>query len=205
MEERIETVCDTRKPVYTRVWLFLRILFVVGVAFAATLLGLFVDDIASDRAHEKLLSNVDYSLVSESISYCFFVVAITLLSVMMTEIVFRKQINHLQYILIGLSLTLFYLLLLSLSEFVPFPLSYAIVCVMTIGLITLFIKGVTKTNKSVKLSLAILVVEYTIMFTLINIGETALLIGSLLMFMIIALAMYFTLKIGIVNDELTLK
>ena len=124
---------------------------------------------------------------------------------MLVEIAFRKSINYLQYALIAMALTLFYLLLLAMSEKLAFGLSYAIVSAMTIGLIALFIKGITKNGKAVGLSSGILIVEYGLMFLLIKLGSMALLVGSLSLFLLIALAMYFTLKLKVENDELVIK
>lgn len=124
---------------------------------------------------------------------------------MLVEVAFRKGINYLQYALIGMALTLFYLLLLAISEKLAFGWSYAIVSVMTIGLIALFVKGITQNLKAVGLSTGILVVEYALMFILIKLGSMALLIGSLSLFLLIALAMYFTLKLKVENEELILK
>ena len=82
--------------------------------------------------------------------------------------------------------------------------SYAVVCVMTIGLITLFVKGITHNLKAVGMTAGILIVEYTVIFLLIKLGSMALLIGSIILFLLIALAMYFTLKLKVENDELTI-
>lgn len=79
------------------------------------------------------------------------------------------------------------------------------VCVMTIGLITLFVKGITHNVKAVGMTAGILVLEYGLMFILIKLGSMALLTGSIVLFLLIALAMYFTLKLKVVNDELTIK
>ncbi|MDE5688132.1 MAG: cell envelope integrity protein CreD, partial [Paramuribaculum sp.] len=129
----------------------------------------------------------------------------TSMSLILVELAFRKDINYLQYALIAMALTLFYLLLLALSEHLAFGWSYAIVSVMTIGLIAMFIKGITQSIKAVGLTICILVVEYGLIFVLTQMGKMALLIGSLSLFIIIALAMYFTLKLKIENEELTIK
>ena len=76
---------------------------------------------------------------------------------------------------------------------------------MTIGLITLFVKGITHNVKAVGMTAGILVLEYGLMFILIKLGSMALLTGSIVLFLLIALAMYFTLKLKVVNDELTIK
>ena len=76
---------------------------------------------------------------------------------------------------------------------------------MTIGLITLLVKGITHNVKAVGMTAGILVLEYGLMFILIKLGSMALLTGSIVLFLLIALAMYFTLKLKVVNDELTIK
>lgn len=194
-----------REPKYTMRWLGLQSLYVLGIALVLALIASGIDGFASGRVESGLLSSGCYTLISNSIVYCFAVVAITSMSLMLVEIAFRKSINYLQYALIAMALTLFYLLLLAMSEKLAFGASYAIVSAMTIGLIALFIKGITQNGKAVGLSSGILIVEYGLMFMLIKLGSVALLVGSLSLFLLIALAMYFTLKLKVENDELVIK
>lgn len=202
MEENSEIY---REPKYTMRWLGLQSLYALGVAFVLALIASGIDGFASGRVERGLLRSGYYTLISNSIVYCFAVVAITSMSLMLVEVAFRKSINYLQYALIAIALTLFYLLLLAMSEKLAFGISYAIVSAMTIGLIALFIKGITKNGKAVGLSSGILIVEYGLMFLLIKLGSMALLVGSLSLFILIALAMYFTLKLKVENDELVIK
>jgi inner membrane protein len=92
-----------------------------------------------------------------------------------------------------------------MTEHLPFLAAYAIVTVMTITLISCFINGLTKQRKAVALTTLILFVEYGLILTLLYIGSLALLIGSLAIFVLIALAMYFTLKLKVENSELVIK
>lgn len=193
------------EPKYTMRWLGLQSLFVVGVAFFLALIASGIDSFASGRVNTGTLDGARYTLLSQSIVYCFGVIAVTSLSLMLVEVAFRKRINNLQYALIGMALTLFYLLLLAISEKLAFSASYAIVSVMTIGLIVLFVKGITQNMKAVWMTAGILVVEYALMFLLVNLGSAALLVGSLSLFALIALAMYFTIKLRVENEELILK
>lgn len=202
MEENSEIY---REPKYTMRWLGLQSLYVLGVAFILALIASGIDSFAFGRVESGLLYSTRYTLLSQSIVYCFGVIAITSISLMLVEVAFRRGINYLQYALIGMALTLFYLLLLAISEKMAFGWSYLIVSVMTIGLIALFIKGITQNKQAVGLTAGILVVEYGLMFILIKMGTMALLIGSLSLFIIIALAMYFTLKLKVENEELTIK
>lgn len=194
-----------RQPKYTMSWLGLQTLYVLGIAFVLALVAGGIDSFASGRVESGLLHDARYALISQSIVYCFAVIAITSISLVLIEVAFRKSINYLQYALIAMALTLFYLLLLALSEHLAFGLSYAIVSVMTIGLIALFIKGITQNVKAVSLTIGILVAEYGLIFILVKLGRMALLIGSLSLFIVIALAMYFTLKLKVENEELIIK
>lgn len=194
-----------RKPKYTKQWLGLHCLYVLGLALMLTLISCGIDSFASGRVESGLLNKATFSQLSESIAYCFSIIAITSVSLMLVELTFRKGISYLQYALIAMSLTLFYLLLLALSEKLPFGASFAIVSVMTVGLIVWFINGITRNPKAVGLTAGILVAEYGLMFILIKLGSTALLVGSLILFLLIAFAMYLTLKLRVEDDELIIK
>lgn len=202
MEENYEIY---REPKYTISWLGLHSLFAFGIALVLALITVGINGFASERAKDGLLSSASYSLFSESTIYCFAVIAISTISIMLVEVAFRKGINYLQYTLIAFALTIFYLLLLAVSEKLPFGMSYAIVSAMTISLISIFIIGLTANMKAVGLTVSILAVEYGVMFLLINIGTMALLVGSVSLFLLIALAMYFTLKLKVENEELIIK
>lgn len=190
---------------YTMSWLGIQSLFLFGLSVVLALISGLIDSFAYSRVESGLLEGDQYNLVSQGIFYCFGVIAVTSMSLLLVEIAFRKRINYIHYILIGLALTLFYLLLLALSEKLAFGISYIIVSIMTIGLIALFIKGITHNIKAVGLATGILVGEYAVMFVLIKLGSMALLVGSLLLFLLLALAMYFTLKLKVENEELTLR
>lgn len=156
MEENSEIYCE---PKYTMRWLGLQSIYVLGIAFVLAIIASGIDTFASERVGKGLLFSARYTLLANSIVYCFAVIAITSMSLMLVEVAFRKEINYLQYALIGMALTLFYLLLLAISEQLPFLWSYLIVTAMTIGLIVLFVKGITKNIKAVGIMAGILVVE----------------------------------------------
>lgn len=194
------------EPKYTMHWLGFQTIYVLAVAFVLALIaGTAINELAASRAQSELLLQTDHSFISQSIAYCFAVITITLMSLVIVEIAFRKSINYLQYALIAMALTLFYLLLIAFSEKLAFGISYTIVTVMTIGLIALFIKGIAQNFKAVGLTVGILAVEYVLIFILIKLGSMALLVGSLSLFILIALAMYFTLKLKVEDEELTIK
>lgn len=194
-----------QEPKYTMRWLGQQILFILGVAFVFSMLSLGIDSFALNRSETGLLSQDHYGIISESITYCFAIVAVTSISLMLIEITYRRPINYIQYILIGSSLCLFNLLLLAISEHLSLIMAYLIVTIMTIGLISWYVWGITINKKATMVSSLILCVEYSLILMLLYIGSMALLIGSLILFALIAIAMYFTLKLKIENEELILK
>ncbi len=196
---------QTPRPRYTMTWLGLHTLFALLAACVLAIISLSIDSLSDSRLSSGLLLKSNASLVSDSTSYCFVITLLTLMSLMLVEIKFRKPVNYIQYGLVACALELFFLLLLSLSEPFKFIWAYIIVCAMTIGLLGWFVHGMMQTRKAVIMIVLILVVEYAAVLLLLYMGNMALLIGSLILFVVLALAMYFTLKLKIVDNELTLK
>lgn len=193
------------EPKYTMRWLGLQTLFVLGISVIFTLMASGINSLAEVRTDLALLSEATSTLVTNSTGYCFAITAISLLSLTLIEIAFRKPVNYLQYGLIGCALCLFFLILLAMAEKMPFYIGYAIVTAMTVGLIGTFVKGIMARAKAVALTVGILVVEYGLILLLLYMGSMALLIGSLALFVILAIAMYFTLKLKVINRELTIQ
>ncbi len=193
------------EPKYTMRWLGKQTMFVLIITFVLSVITGFVDNLAYSRVNQGLMSDSCRDLITETTTYRFVAIAIVMITLMLVEIAFRKSINYVQYGLIACSMSLFYLLLLAMAEKMPFWVAYIIVTGMTVALNSLFVKGLTQSDKAMRLITVLLVGEYAATFMLVYLGSMALLIGSLLMFGIIAVAMYFTLKLKVENDELVLK
>lgn len=194
-----------KEPKYTMRWLGIQSFFILAVSLVLALVAGTIDSFASGRVDSGLLTQSRYAYLSGTIPYCFAVIAISLLSISLIEIAFRKSINYIQYALIGCALCLFNMILLAMAEQMPFLVAYIIVSAMTIGLIVWFVKGLTQNNKPTMLAAAILAVEYALLLLLVYMGSMALLVGSLVLFILIGVAMYFTLKLKVENEELVIK
>jgi inner membrane protein len=194
-----------KKPKYTVSWLGIQILFIAVCTIAWGIIAYEIDSLASSHNNVGLITDVEYQFLNNITLYNIGVIAITIISISLIELAVRKNINYLQYTLISCALCLFQLLLFAMTEHLPFLAAYAIVTVMTIALISCFINGLTKQRKAVALTTLILFVEYGLILTLLYIGSLALLIGSLAIFVLIALTMYFTLKLKVENSELVIK
>ena len=95
-----------------------------------------------------------------------------------------------QYVLIGLALVIFYTLLLSISEFLLFDTAYLIASLAVILLVSLYARSHFKNWKSAGIFGGVLTLLYGFIFILIRLEDTALLVGSIGLFTILAMVMY---------------
>jgi inner membrane protein len=110
---------------------------------------------------------------------------------------YRRQtpIHPVQYLLIGVALLVFYTLLLSFSEHIPFSWSYLIATLMTITLITVYLAGILKIRKTALMVGGLLLLLYLFIYVLLQLETYALLFGSLGIFVILAVLMYASQKV----------
>lgn len=105
------------------------------------------------------------------------------------------RLHPTQYLLAGLSLATFYLLLLALSEHIGFAAAYAIAAAALVALITAYIAGAT-TNRSAVFAIgAALAAAYAILYVILLSEDYALLFGSLLLFVILSALMLATRRL----------
>ena len=107
----------------------------------------------------------------------------------------KKPVHPVQYMLVGIALVIFYTLLLSFSEFILFDGAYVAAALATITLISLYVKSHFGNWRTTGIFTLVLTLLYTFIFVLVRLEDTALLIGSIGLFFILAIAMYLSRKI----------
>lgn len=137
-----------------------------------------------------------YQQTTRAVKYAYLIILLTFAVVFFVEIRRQTPIHPIQYALVGLALILFYTLLLSFSEHLTFLISYIIAAVMTIALITTFMRSILKNNKAALAIGALLVMLYTFIYVIMQLESYALLVGSIGIFIILAVAMYASQKIN---------
>ena len=143
-----------------------------------------------------LLIPVDeYQKNMRTAKYAFMFISLTFLSFFMIELLNKKVIHPIQYLLIGFSLLVFYSLLLSISEQISFKYAYLISSIATIALISTYTISVLKSRLQTSIIFSILVLLYVYLFIVIQLQDFALLIGSIGLFVILSLVMFLTRKI----------
>jgi len=156
--------------------------------------------ISSSAFGIDLLLPVDsYQKSTRSIKYAILFIVFTFLVFFFVEVLNKVFIHPIQYILVGIALIVFYTLLLSISEHLKFNLAFIVSAISTLLLIAGYIKAILKSNKLTYLISGILFILYTFIFVIIQLQDYALLIGSIGLFIILGLVMYFSRKIDWYN------
>ena len=141
-----------------------------------------------------------YQQSMRSAKYAILIILLTFGVIFFTEIMNKTRIHALQYLLVGLALCLFYSLLLSFSEHIGFNPAYLLSATLTIILVGGYMFGITKRKKPSLIMSGLLGVLYLYIFVLIQLETFALLTGSLGLFIILAMVMYFSKKIDWFNE-----
>ncbi|RQT72642.1 cell envelope integrity protein CreD [Burkholderia cepacia] len=151
---------------------------------------------AIETASVSMIEPVNVYLQAErATKYGALFVMLTFASFFMYELVKRLRIHPIQYALVGLSLALFFLLLLSLSEHIAFAYAYLAASGACIGLLGFYLSFVLHSVKRGAVFSALLAVLYAALYGLLLSEDNALMLGSLLLFAILAGIMTLTRRV----------
>jgi inner membrane protein len=157
----------------------------------------------SDFGIDLILPVDNYQKSYRSIKYALLMIGFTFLVFFFIEVLNKVFIHPIQYILVGIALVVFYTLLLSLSEHIPFNAAFIVSAAATLILVAGYVRAILKSGMLAGLITGILTLLYGFTFTLIQLQDYALLIGSIGIFLILALVMYFSRKIDWYHLNLT--
>ena len=136
-----------------------------------------------------------YQLVERSLKYAILFVALAFLVFFVVETVSARRLHFIQYALVGAAQVLFYLLLLSLAEQFGFAKAYLIAAVPTVVLTSLYAISALANKVRAAVLCGILTALYGLLYIILNAEDYALLIGSSLLFVVLAGTMYVTRRI----------
>jgi inner membrane protein len=136
-----------------------------------------------------------YLTLERALKYGFLFVGLTFAAFFLFELLAGLAIHPIQYALVGIALAVFFLLLLSLSEHLAFALSYAIAAFACVGLIGFYLAFVLRGAMRGLLFGSALGALYALLYAILRMEDQALLMGSLLMFTLIAATMIGTRRV----------
>lgn len=154
-------------------------------------------DIGNFSAGVDLFESVSlYSKITRAIKYGSLFFILTYITFLIFEMGIGKRLHIVQYGMIGLALSMFYLTLLSVAEQAGFYFAYILAAGITISLISLYAYAVIQSLGRTGIISALLSGLYFILYSLLKLEDHALMGGTVLLLVILAVMMYMTRNIG---------
>jgi inner membrane protein len=153
-------------------------------------------DYASSLFGVNFFRTIDtYALNTRAVKYAILFLIVPFLTLFLLEIFTKKRIHPVPYLLSGIGNAVFYLLLLSLSEQIPFYTAYLVAALAVTAMMTLYSRSLLPSwHRSWYMGLVV-TISYVLLYAVLNAESYALLIGSVGTFVIIALVMFLTRKL----------
>lgn len=133
-----------------------------------------------------------YLMTERAIKYALLFLVITFGTFFLFEILKGLAIHPMQYTLVGAALAVFYLLLLSFSEHIAFRVAYLIAGTACVSLITFYVSYVLKSVLRSLVFGVLLIAMYSTLFVILQSEDFTLILGSILVFVLIAVMMFLT-------------
>jgi inner membrane protein involved in colicin E2 resistance len=184
---------------------------VLMLAFVMSISGFFIEGLTTERAHNHNVAVTSsasatpqpqavlgirladsYRSMHRSLHYITLFLGLVFLTYFLFEVLTGKRVHLAQYALVGVAQTVFYLLLLSLAEYVGFDWSYLIAGASTVALFSINAKWVFHSGTMAVRALAVFSLLYAFIYVLLRVEAYALLTGSIASFVAVAVAMYIT-------------
>jgi inner membrane protein len=137
----------------------------------------------------------DYQKTMRTSKYGILIILLTFISLFLTEMISKQRVHSFNYVLIGAAMVIYYTLLLSFTEQVGYNLAYLIASLATIGLVGIFIASLLSRKPAILFAI-ILAIFYAFIYVIIQLEDLSLLVGSIALFIIVSILMYFSRKIN---------
>lgn len=144
-----------------------------------------------------------YRTAIRAVKYGSLFIIMTFLTFFIFEMVARLRIHEVQYLLVGLALCLFFLLLIAITEWVPFMWAYILASIPTIAQITWYTQAFSKakSDRLWKVMAGMLTILYIYLYILLQLENLSLLFGAIGLFIVLTVVMYVTRNIDWYSDR----
>lgn len=133
-----------------------------------------------------------YQKAWRSARYGVLFISLTFLTILMLERASERPAHPVQYLMVGLAQSVFVLLMVAYAEQIGFGAAYLVASAATIGLLTVFGATALKLGRQTWLLSGVLIAVYGVLFLILRSADYALLAGSTLAFVALALTMWLT-------------
>ncbi len=131
-----------------------------------------------------------YQMTMRSVKYAIMFIVLTFVVFFLVELLSKRKIHPVQYLLVSCALVLFYTLLLAISEHLSFSLSYLVSAFATTALITLYSTTMFKNLKQTAMMGLFLTILYAYLYVILQQENMALLFGAVGLFIALAIVMF---------------
>jgi inner membrane protein len=144
-----------------------------------------------------------YRTTIRAVKYGSLFISMTFMAFFLFEIMTKVRIHEIQYLFVGLALCLFFLMLIAVSEWIPFTWAYVIATVPTIVQITWYTQAFTKSASKLlwKVTASTLSVLYVYLYVLLQLENYSLLCGAIGLFLALSVVLYTTRNINWYSEE----
>ena len=136
-----------------------------------------------------------YTLSDRATKYGVLFIALTFLGVAAIEVLRQVRVHPIQYLLVGSGIAMFFLLLVSLGEHLPFAWAYLAASAACTVLLAFYGRFVLRGAKAGLAFGAAVAALYAVLYLLLQLEQRALLLGSLLLFAVLAALMFATRRV----------
>ncbi len=143
----------------------------------------------------------NYKETSRSVKYMFVIIILIFTTFFVAEVLRGNKVHPFQYVLIGISIAVFFVLLIAISEYLSFGQSYLIASAVTILLISWYSSTIFH-DRQIPVYIGLLLVAlFAFIYIIINATEYSLLFGAIGLFIVLALVMYVTRNVQWYGSE----
>lgn len=133
-----------------------------------------------------------YSQVNRSVKYGILFIGLTFVALLAFELVTKARMHLMQYALVGIAMTLFYLVLLSLAEHTSFLNAFVAASLISIAMNGLYIAAAMRSRNKGLVVTGLLTALYLLLYALLQMEEYALLVGTFMVLLVVGILMYLT-------------
>ena len=138
----------------------------------------------------------EYQKTMRAAKYALLPLALTFLVFFFVEILNHRRIHPFQYLLVGLALVIFYVLLLALSEQLPFDAAYGLSALTIMGLVAAYAAASFRQRRPTVATAGVLALVYGFVFVVLQLQDYALLVGSIGLVVVLAVVMFLSRNIN---------
>ena len=149
----------------------------------------------------NLIESVDiYQKTTRAIKYAFMIIALSFTFFFFFEILRKLKIHPIQYTIVGFAMLIFYVLLIALSEQLSFGTAFFISAAAIVSVVGYYFYFISKSYKVTFIFSLMFSFIYGFIYVILNAEAYSLLIGSIGLFVLIALIIHFTRNVNWYNS-----